>query len=490
MGEVGTIADAASVPRPGYARSALSTGIVHFGLGNFHRAHQAMFLDRLMNRGEALDWGICGVGVMEQDRRMRDVMRAQDNLYTLVLEHPDGRLFPRIVGSIHRYLYAPDDPQAVLDVLGAPATRIVSLTITEGGYNIDRTSGAFDVDDPAVRADAAHPRAPRTAFGLIVEGLRRRRAAGTAPFTVMSCDNVPDNGRVARRALVGYAGLVDRELAEWIGEHVAFPNSMVDRITPVTTDAARALVEERFGYRDAWPVVAEPFVQWVLEDDFPLGRPPLEDAGVQMVRDVVPYELMKLRLLNAGHQGLAYAGWLRGHAFAHEAATDPLVAAFVRAYWAEARPTLAPVPGVDLDAYVAELLVRFANPAIADTLARLAQDASDRIPKFVLPAVRDNLAAGRAPVEGAALVACWARCWEGEDEQGRPIRIDDPFGEELARRASEQRSGDPLAFLRFGPVFGDLADRPEFARPYAQALRILHEDGVTGLLTRVAKRRP
>lgn len=472
-----------TVPQPGYDRSAITTGIVHFGLGNFHRAHQAMFVDRLMQRGEALEWGICGVGVMPVDARMRDVMRAQDGLYTLVLKHPDGSLEPRIIGSIHDYLFAPDDPEAVLAVLAAPATRIVSLTITEGGYNIDRTTGEFDVANPAIVADAANPHAPATVFGLIVEGLARRRAAKIPPFTVMSCDNVPGNGRIARNVLTAHARLVDAELAEWIGAEVAFPNSMVDRITPVTTDADRTLVSTRFGIADAWPVMAEPFVQWVLEDRFPLGRPAYDEVGVQLVDDVEPYELMKLRLLNAGHQGLAYAGTLRGRRYAHEATADPLVAAFVRDYMAEARPTLAPVPGIDLDAYISELFVRFGNPEIADTLARLATDASDRIPKFVLPAVRDNLAAGRPVPLGAALVATWARYCEGVDEQGAAIEVNDALAGALRPLALAQRDGDELAFLCSKVVFGSLADEPAFTEPYLRALRTLRAEGVTALLT-------
>jgi mannitol 2-dehydrogenase len=476
-----TIAPRPEVATPRYDRSRITTGIVHFGLGNFHRAHQAMYVDRLMNRGTAFDWGICGVGVLPRDARMRDVLAAQDHLYTLVAKHGDGTVEPRVIGSVHDYLYAPDDPQAVLRVLTAPTTRIVSLTVTEGGYYIDRTTGDFDASDPGVQRDLRDPHEPATVFGLITEGLARRRVAGTPPFTVMSCDNLPGNGEVTRRVVTAYAQRVDPGLAAWIDAEVAFPNSMVDRITPATTDADRQLVRERWGIDDGWPVMAEPFVQWVLEDRFPLGRPAFEEVGVQVMDDVVPYELMKLRLLNAGHQGLAYPGLLTGHGFAHEAATDLLVAGFVRRYMAEARPTLPPVPGIDLDAYVAELFERFANPAIADTLARLATDASDRIPKFVLPAVRDNLAAGRPVVAGAALVAMWARYSEGSDEAGRLLPVSDPLHERLAPLAARQRT-EPLAFLAATDVFGDLAERPAFTEPYLRALRTLHERGTAELL--------
>ncbi len=472
------------VATPAYDRSRITTGIVHFGLGNFHRAHQAMFVDRLMSRGEALDWGICGVGVLPGDARMRDVLAAQDHLYTLVLKHGDGSTEPRVIGSVHDYLFAPDDPGAVLEVLAAPTTRIVSLTVTEGGYYIDRTTGEFDASDPGVQRDLRNPHEPSTVFGLITEGLARRRAAGTPPFTVMSCDNLPGNGEVTRRVVTAYAELVDPDLAAWIAAEVAFPNSMVDRITPVTTDEDRTLVRDGYGIADAWPVVAEPFVQWVLEDHFPAGRPAFEEVGVQVVDDVVPYELMKLRLLNASHQGLAYPGLLTGHTFAHEAATDPLIVAFLAGYMAEARPTLPAVPGIDLDAYIAELFERFANPAVADTLARLATDASDRIPKFVLPAVRDNIAAGRPVDFGAALVATWARYSEGTDEAGRPLPINDALHERLAPLAARERT-EPLAFLGATDVFGDLAGQPAFTEPYLRALRVLQEEGTAALLTRL-----
>jgi mannitol 2-dehydrogenase len=472
------------VATPAYDSSRVTTGIVHFGLGNFHRAHQAMFLDRLMNRGEALEWGICGVGVLPGDARMRDVLAAQDHRYTLVLKHGDGSTEPRVIGSVHDYLFAPDDPAAVVAVLAAPTTRIVSLTVTEGGYYIDRTTGEFDASDPGVQRDLRHPHEPSTVFGLITEGLARRRAAGTPAFTVMSCDNLPGNGEVTRRVVTAYAELVDPDLAAWIAAEVAFPNSMVDRITPVTTDEDRRLVRDRYGIDDDWPVVAEPFVQWVLEDHFPAGRPAFEEVGVQVVDDVVPYELMKLRLLNASHQGLAYPGLLTGHTFAHEAATDPLIVAFLSGYMAEARPTLPAVPGIDLDAYVAELFERFANPAVADTLARLATDASDRIPKFVLPAVRDNLAAGRPVDFGAALVATWARYSEGTDEAGRPLPINDALHERLAPLAARERT-EPLAFLGATDVFGDLAAQAAFTQPYLRALRVLHEEGAAALLAQL-----
>jgi mannitol 2-dehydrogenase len=462
---------------PAYDRSQLTVGIVHLGVGGFHRAHEAMYLDRLMRQGKALDWAICGVGVLPSDVRMRDALTAQDCLYTLVEKAPDGTWEPRVIGSIVEYLLAPDDPERVVERMADPAVRIVSLTVTEGGYNFDPVTGNFVADAPDVVHDVADPQAPRTSFGLVVEALARRRDRGLRPFTVMSCDNIPGNGQVARRSFAAFAALRDPELADWVRTAVSFPDSMVDRITPVTTDADRAEVEQRYGVADRWPVVCEPFTQWVLEDAFGDGRPPWEDAGVQLVDDVEPYELMKLRLLNASHQGLCYFGHLAGYRLVHDVAQDPLFADFLLAYMQdEGSPTLPPVPGVDLDAYRRELIARFSNAQVKDTVARLCAESSDRIPTWLLPVVRENLAAGRPVRLSAAIVASWARYAEGVDEQGEPIEVVDRLREPLMAAAA-RRGQDPLAFLRDRTLFGDLVDDPRFVEPYTWALDSLHRVG-------------
>ena len=406
-----SLATLASVlPVPGYDRSRVVPGIVHIGVGGFHRAHQAMYLDGLMGEGKALDWGICGVGVLPGDRRMKEALDAQGGLYTLLVKHPDGSVEGRVVGSIVRYLLAPDDPDAVVEAMAAPTTRIVSLTVTEGGYGVHPVTGEFDATEPDVVADLRPGAVPRTIFGLVVEALVRRRARGLAPFTVMSCDNIPGNGAVARRAFGAFARLRDAGLGDWVDAEVSFPNAMVDRITPVTSDDDRALVAERFGIADAWPVVCEPFTQWALEDAFPLGRPAFEAAGVQVVADVEPYELMKLRLLNASHQALCYFGYLAGYRLVHDVAQDPLFAGFLLAYMdREATPTLEPVPGIDLSEYKHNLIARFSNAHVRDTVARLCAESSDRIPKWLLPVIRHNLESGGEILRSAAVVASWAR---------------------------------------------------------------------------------
>jgi mannitol 2-dehydrogenase len=450
------------IARPSYDRNEVGIGIVHFGVGGFHRAFQAMYVDRLLERGLARDWGICGVGVLPADLRMRDVLHAQDGLYTLVLAHSDGRRDARVIGSLVDYRYAPDDLDAVIELLAAPTTRIVSMTITEGGYLDNGLTWSV--------------------FALITEALARRRDRGLASPTIVSCDNMEANGAAARRAVITNAERRHPGLTDWITTHTRFPNSMVDRITPATTPEIVAGVQRDFGVDDQWPVLAEPFSAWVLEDDFSDGRPPLADAGVLLVDDVSPYELMKLRLLNAGHQSLCYFAHLCGYRFVHDAARDPLFAQFLLAYFdSEAARTLRPVPGIDLAGYQRSLIERFANPNIRDTVARLCAYSSDRIPKFLLPMIHDNLATD-APIRlASAAVASWARYAEGVDEHGEPIEIVDHLAESLVPIARSQRA-HPTAFIENTAVFGNLAREPRFVAAYRWALDSLHRNGARATL--------
>jgi mannitol 2-dehydrogenase len=456
------------IATPGYDRDGIGVGIAHFGVGGFHRAHQAMYVDRLLQRGLAREWGICGIGVMPADRRMRDVLRAQDGLYTLILEDPDGSREARVIGSIVDYRYAPDDPEATIELLAAPATRIISMTITEGGYQV-RDSGSV--------------------FGLIAQALARRRERGISAPTIVSCDNIEHNGEVARRAVLAHAALLSPDLADWVAEHARFPSSMVDRITPATTPDIVAAAERDFGVADEWPVLAEAFASWVLEDDFADGRPPLEEAGVLLVDDVSPYEQMKLRLLNAGHQCLCYFAWLCGYRMVHDAARDSLFAEFLLAYFdSEAMPTLQPVPGIDLPAYSRELIERFGNPGVRDTVARLCAFSSDRIPKWLLPVIRDNLITGGPIRLASAAVASWARYAEGVDEGGQPIEVVDNLAGSLVPLARSQR-GHPTAFIENTALFGDLAQVPRFVEAYRWALDSLHARGARATLEVLLARR-
>lgn len=482
------------IATPTYDRSAVTVGIVHLGVGGFHRAHQAMYLDRLMNEGLALEWGVCGVGVLPADRHMAEVMAAQDCLYTLVVKDADGTWEPRVIGSIVEYLLAPDDPEAVIEKMAAPTTRIVSLTITEGGYAFNQVTGDFEADSPDVVHDLADPTSPRTSFALVTEALVRRRERGVAPFTVMSCDNIQGNGEVARRSFTAFARLRYAELGDWMAAEVSFPNSMVDRITPQTTDQDRAEIAKRFDVTDAWPVVCEPFTQWVLEDSFGAAsdgapaRPPLQDAGVQLVTDVEPYELMKLRLLNASHQGLCYFAYLAGYRLVHEAAQDPLFAEFLLTYMdREATPSLSPVPGIDLDDYKHTLIARFSNGEVRDTVARLCAESSDRIPKWLLPVVRSQLASGGEITRSVAIVASWARYSEGTDEHGQPITVVDRLADRL-RAAAARQTEDPLAFVSDRELFGELVDDDRFVAAFTETLDNLHAVGARATLEALATR--
>ncbi|WP_072687433.1 mannitol dehydrogenase family protein [Rhodococcus marinonascens] len=462
-----------SVETPTY-RDDVQIGIVHFGVGGFHRSHEAMYVDRILAAGHT-DWGICGVGVMAGDTRMRDVLESQDYLYTLVTRDTDGTTHARVIGSIADFLYAPDDPQAVLDQLAASTTRIVSLTITEGGYSINDATGRFDPSDPDTLHDlTCGGELPRSVLGFITAALARRRSLGIFPFTVMSCDNIEHNGSVARTAVTAFAERKDPALAAWIRDTVAFPSSMVDRITPVTTTETIGTVAATFGVEDQWPVQSESFEQWVLEDHFTLGRPPFEQVGVQIVDDVEPYELMKLRLLNASHQVMSYLGILAGHTYVHEVFDDSDLDAFVMSYMRrEATPTLRPVPGVDLARYRTQLRERFASNSIRDTLARQIVNASDRIPKFLLPVACEQLERGGSIDHIALVLAAWCTVIDSEDLD---VPLIDGRGDQLLEFARHDRDR-PGAFLGNSTIFGDLVTSTTLHVAYCAAKQALHEHG-------------
>jgi fructuronate reductase/mannitol 2-dehydrogenase len=412
---------------------------------------------------------------------MAEALLPQECLYTVV-ERGAERDSARVVGSLGDYVFAPADSATVLGMLAEPGTLIVSLTITEGGYLVDDKTGVFDADNPAVKQDVNNAESPQTVFGYLCTALARRRDAGIPPFTVLSCDNLQGNGKVARTAVTSFARLRDDALANWIDANVAFPNAMVDRITPQTTDADRAMVEETFGIRDAWPVVTEPFKQWVIEDRFSSGRPPLEQVGAQIVPDVHPYETMKLRLLNASHQAMAYLGVLAGYRYADEVMRDPdFRTCIARMMDDEVTPLLPAVPGIDLTQYKRTLLERFENPKIKDTLARLATDGSDRMPKFVLPSLTEALAQGRPHRLLTLVVAGFVRYMRGVDEQGQPIALNDGRADELRRLATEA-SGDPRPVLSVQRVFGDLAQQTVWVEELRQTLAELDARGAKAVV--------
>ena len=466
---------ALKVAKPGYDRAALAGGIVHFGLGNFHRAHQAVYLDRLMNLGEGHDFAIVGAGMLPSDARMREMLAAQDYLYTVVEQSAEASE-ARVLGATVDFLPVGDAP-AIIARLAAPETRIASLTITEGGYFIDAATGHFDASHPAIAADAATPAAPQTVFGLLVAGLGARRSRGLAPFTVMSCDNIPHNGRVTSEAVVETARLSDPALAAWIAANVAFPNGMVDRITPATSDRERQMIRDDFGIADDSPVFCEDFIQWVLEDNFPQGRPALEKVGVEFVPDVTPWELMKIRILNGGHAVIAYPSGLMDIHYVHEGMQNALVRAFLdKVETEEIIPAVPPVPNTDLHAYFAKVKERCANPKIGDTIRRLCLDGSNRQPKFIVPTIADRLRQG-LPVRGLALEsALWCHYCAGLTDSGAEIAPNDPNWDRL-QAVARPAAADPAAWLAQADIYGTTGADPAFAAPFADWLRMLGEHG-------------
>ncbi len=472
---------AARAAVPAYRRDQLKAGILHFGVGNFHRAHQAVYLDQLFNAGEDHDWAILGAGTMPSDALMREKLGAQDYL-TTVVEQDVGVTAARVTGVMTGMLPV-GDADAIIAALADPAIRIVSLTITEGGYFID-ASGSFNPAHPAIAADAAAPEAPKTVFGLIVAGLQARRRKGIAAFTVMSCDNIPHNGKVTKNAVAGLARLIDPALADWIEADVAFPNSMVDRITPATGAREIDSLKNEFGITDQWPVFCEEFKQWVMEDNFPSGRPALEKAGVTFVPDVSPYELMKIRILNGGHAAIAYPAALLDIHFVHEAMEHPLISGFLRKLEnEEIIPVVPPVPNTDLKDYFRLIEHRFSNPKIGDTIPRLAQDGSNRQPKFILPSTADRLAKG-LPVLGLSLVsALWCRYLEGHSDSGQKIAFNDVHAERLNRAALASRE-NPMVFLDEKDIFGTVGENPAFRRSFAGNLATLRQHGTAETLRR------
>ncbi len=465
---------------PSYRRDEIRPGILHFGVGNFHRAHMAIYLHDLFNKGRDLDWGIIGAGVMPSDQRMRDTLKAQDFL-TTVVEQDIDRSAATITGPMLDVITAPDFDR-IISTLASPDIRIVSLTITEGGYFIDAATGKFDPDHPAIVADAQDPTHPKTVFGLIIAGLKARREAGIPAFTVMCCDNIPGNGEVTEATVRGLARLSDPEFADWIHHNVAFPNSMVDRITPATGQREIDITRDSYGIEDGWPVFCEGFKQWVLEDKFPLGRPALEDVGVTFVPDVAPYELMKLRILNGGHAAIAYPAALMDIHFVHESMENPLIRAFLaKLENEEIIPVVPPVPNTSLQDYYTLIENRFSNPKIGDTIPRLAQDGSNRQPKFILPSTADRLAKG-LDVTGLALVsALWCRYFEGTSDGGKTIAFNDPSAERLHAAALASRS-DPMAFTGITDIFGSVGSDPRFLKRFAEAIDSLRSHGAAATL--------
>ncbi len=459
------------IVRPNHDRSRMKSGIVHVGVGGFFRSHEAYYTDQLLKAGDAYEWGICGVGLREADRKMAAVLNKQDFLYTLIVKHPGGKIENRVIGSLVDFMMGYDDAEAVINRMASPESKIVSMTITEGGYNVDPETGEFDFSNDDAMHDLENPLQPKLVFGYLTAALRRRRDNGLPAFTVLSCDNIQHNGNLTRKMVLGFARRQDPELASWIENEVCFPNSMVDRITPVTTESDIKYLEDKFGLLDEWPVTCEPFCQWVIEDKFSNGRPQWEQVGAQFVFDVTPYETMKLRLLNAGHSVLGILGSIFGKETINECVSDSLFAAYLRNFMdLEATPTLDAVEGIDLNEYKDTLIERFGNPNIKDNLARICLESSSKLPVFLIPTITANLQSGGSIRYATLVIATWCLyCDKGVNQHGRQLEIVDEMKDAL-HEAAQGTCDDKLSFLKLKPVFGDLATNERFAQVYTKMI--------------------
>jgi len=470
-----------NVKCPTYDRASLQPGILHIGVGNFHRSHQALYMDDLFESHGVKDWAILGVGIMAQDADMNRALNAQDRLYTLV-EKSGNNASARIIGSLKEYVFGCEKPEDVFKKMANPEIKIVSLTATEGGYCFHQGTGELDLKNPGVQNDLKNPDSPRTIFGYLAEGLDRRRKAGAAPFTVLSCDNLQHNGEVAKRTLLAFCNQDRPDLAKWIERNVAFPNCMVDRITPGTTNAEREYVRTTFNLDDAFPVVAEPFKQWVIEDTFCNGRPQLEKVGAQFTSDITPYEKMKIRLLNATHSAMGYLGYLCGYRYIYEIAQAPEFIPYLKNLMdEEITPLVGTIPGVSLTEYKKRLMERFANETIRDQALRICMDGSSKMPKFILPSIAEQLERD-GPIRKLTLcVASWIRFLHGKDEDGNEIPINDPQAERLNKLAREH-GDNPEPLLACADIFGDLGKSERFVSELKLLLKHLYENGAHATL--------
>jgi mannitol 2-dehydrogenase len=468
---------------PTYKRGgAVKEGIVHVGVGGFHRAHLAVYVDQLMQKHGVIDYAICGVGLQPFDASMRDALGSQDYLYTVIERSAKGS-FANVVGSINSYFFAPDNREAVIAKMAHPDTHIVSLTITESGYYYNENTHELRSEDRDIQhdLDPANEKAPRTTFGFLYAALVRRRQQGLKPFTVMSCDNMLKNGSITRHMLESFARLRDPDMAKWISEQGAFPNAMVDRITPQTTRSDKTALADNFGIEDSWPVVTEHFIQWVIEDKFADGRPPFEKVGAQVVKDVhevEQFEKHKLRLLNGSHSAIGYPGQLAGFRYVHEVMENLLFRKFVWQYMQEVKPLLPHIPGVNIDEYCNKLMDRFSNRTIMDQLPRVALNASGKLTQFILPSIVEQIWVTGPFRRLCFIAAAWFHYINGVDDNGNKFEVDDPMREELQAKA---RAGgtNPTELLSIRNLFSeDLRNDRRFIQEMTTAMEYIARDGI------------
>ncbi|WP_034925228.1 mannitol dehydrogenase family protein [Gillisia sp. CAL575] len=466
------------ISTPQYDRSKLKTGIVHVGIGGFHRAHEAFYTDQLLHDQSVTDWGICGVALLDFDTKIYNTLKEQDGLYTLIVKELDGTHTKRVIGSIVEYLFAPEDPIKVIEKMASPEVKIITLTITEGGYNYNEATKKFDFSNPLIQHDLKHPQSPKTIFGYLTQALKLRKDRGLKGCTIQSCDNIQGNGHMTRKMLLSYVESAEPNLVQWIESKVTFPNAMVDRITPVTTPSDISNLIETSGIEDAWPVVCEPFIQWVIEDDFIEGRPAWETVGAQLVENVVPYEKMKLSLLNAGHSVLGILGALIGYSTIDEAVNNQNIRVFLNNYMdVEVTPVLGNLEGINLKDYKQSLLERFGNINIKDQIDRICSESSAKFPIFILPTVNSQLDNNGSIKLAAFVIAAWAIYSLGKDENGNELNIKDALKSLLNEKALASIN-NPKAFLEIASVFGKLKESPAFGEAYTKAYENIMNNGI------------
>ena len=467
-----------NVSTPSYDRDKVTASIVHIGVGNFHRSHEAFYTHELMEGYGVKDCGVCGIGLLDYDRRIYNVLKDQDGLYTLITKELDGSLSAKIIGSIVEFIFAPENPIEAIEKMADPEIKIISLTITEGGYNINEATGEFDFSNPLIIEDMKNPMSPKTVFGYLAQAMKLRMHRGLGGCTIQSCDNMQGNGDVAKKALMNYVEKAEPGLLPWIEANVSFPNAMVDRITPVTVADDRQKLLDEFAVEDQWPVVCESFIQWVIEDEFVAGRPAWDKVGAQFVENVVPFENMKLRLLNAGHSVLGMLGALHGYKTIDEAARDADFSAFLIAFMdKEVSPTLGDLGDIDLEKYKMSLIERFQNIYIKDLISRICLESSAKIPIFLLSTVKAQMQAEGNIARSAFVVAAWCKYNDGVDENGNTYEIEDAMSHELKHAAALSHE-TPVRFLEIATVFGDLVKKQAFVDAFLASLKMLRSKKV------------
>ncbi len=466
---------------PQYDRAHIKTGIVHIGVGGFHRSHQAKYIDTLLNQGEENAWGICGVGIMPQDETLSKALHAQDCLYSLT-ERSGSSDTCQIIGSITDHILGLNEPKKVFEKIADKDTKIVSLTVTEGGYYIDESTGELDLENPKIKNDLLHPESPQTVYGFLIQGLMLRKQQGNGPVTILCCDNIQHNGEVVKKAVSRFTQNISKDLLEWIHTSVSFPNSMVDRITPVPGEAEQNFVRDTFHILDSCPVVSESFTQWIIEDNFIAGRPQLEKVGVQFVKDVIPFERMKIRLLNASHSAMGYLGYLLGYRYIHEIAQAKEFRPYLLRFMdQEMTPLVGTIPGVDLEWYKSKLIERFSNQDIRDTALRICSGGSAKIPGFVLPAIQEAINQEKPIRAMTCVVASWLRFIAGKDEEGNEIPLEDPQAERL-KEISSRGGNSVTTYLEMKDIFGSLSTNERFRDELQFLLSHLYEKGARATL--------